>query len=123
MSWVGHRLTPRIISDEQYLYQETDQITEIFFCMHGKVAFILPRYNNAGYYWAIRGDIFGLEDAIYNNHKAEVEITVEHMTQKRFYRERRFSTMSINMVEAMTLNVSELMKVALEFPGTIEWLY
>lgn len=31
--------------------------------------------------------------------------------------------MSMNMVEALTLNVNELMKVAVEFPGTLEQLY
>ena len=105
------------------MFQETDQISEIFFCLHGKIAYVLPRYNNAAYYWAIRGDIFGLEDAIYNNHKAQADITVKLISQKRFYGLRRFSTMSMNMVEALTLNVNELMKVAVEFPGTLEQLY
>lgn len=91
--------------------------------MHGRIAYVLPRYNNASYFSAIRGDIFGFEDAIYNNHKAEAEITVKLMTMKRFYGERRLSTMSVNMVEALTLNVHDMMKVALDFPRTVEWLY
>ena len=84
---------------------------------------MLPRYNNLSYYWAIRGDIFGFEDAIYNNHKAETGITVKLMSMKRFYGERRFSLMSLNMVEALTLNVNDVMKLAQEFPRTVECLY
>ena len=89
-----------------------EQITEIFFCLHGKVAYVIPRHNNLSYYWAIRGDIFGFEDAIYNNHQAEAEITVKLMAMKRFYGERRFTAMSMNMVEALTLNVNDMMKLA-----------
>ena len=65
LSWVGHKLTPRIIMAEQYLYQETDPILEMFFCLHGKAAYVLPRWNNQRYFDIIKGDIFGLEDAIY----------------------------------------------------------
>ena len=39
---------------------------EIFFCLSGKIAYVLPRFNNAQYYYVVKGDIFGLEDVIYN---------------------------------------------------------
>lgn len=67
LSWVGHRLTPRIIQEEQYLYQETEPIQEVFFLLHGNVAYVLPRYNNATYNNAQEGDIVGFEDVIYND--------------------------------------------------------
>ena len=45
------------------------------------------------------------------------------MTRRKFYGERRFTTMSMNMVEALTLNISDLIKVAQEFPRTCEFIY
>lgn len=45
------------------------------------------------------------------------------MGKRKFYGERKFSTMSINMVEALTLNVTELMKISNEFPRTCEFIY
>ena len=88
---------------------------------------MLPRYNNAKYYISVRGDIFGLEDAIYTKQLLHDELDIYKilvmMGKRKFYGERRFSTMSINMVEALTLNVTELMKISNEFPRTCEFIY
>ena len=105
LSWVGHRLTPRIVSEDQYIYQETDSITEIFFQLHGKIAYVLPRYDNAPYFFAVKGDIFGFEDVIYNFQLSGQENDLKVMAKRKFYGDRRFSTMSVNMCEALTLDI------------------
>ena len=116
-------MTPRIIEDEQYLYQETESIQEIFFCIHGKFAYVLSRYNNAQYFFNYKGDIFGLEDAIYNVQLSGGQIDLKQMAKKKFYGDRRFTVMSLNMCETLTLNVVELQKITSEFPRTIEFFY
>ena len=126
LSWVGHKLTPRIIMAEQYLYQETDPMLEMFFCLHGKAAYVLPRWNNSKYFDIIKGDIFGLEDAIYTlSTEAQSAFDVRMMTKKQFYGDRRFAVMVAQetMFETLSLKVTDLQKIALEFPRTIEYLY
>lgn len=49
LSWIGHRLVPRMINEKAFLYQETEELSGMFFIKDGCVAFILPRYENAIY--------------------------------------------------------------------------
>ena len=43
------------------------------------------------------------------------------MIKRRF--DRKFTVMSLNMCEALTLNVGDVAKIASEFPSTIEVFY
>ena len=45
------------------------------------------------------------------------------MAKRKFYGDRRFTVMSLNMCETLTLNVGELQKITSEFPRTIEFFY
>lgn len=51
------------------------------------------------------------------------EIDLKVMAKRKFYGDRRFTTMSLNMCEALTLNVGDLQKITSEFPRTIEFFY
>jgi CRP-like cAMP-binding protein len=66
LSWVGHRLFPRLIAEKQYLYQETEEITGIYFIKHGSLAFVFPNFDNAVYSRVQKGDFIGFEDYIYH---------------------------------------------------------
>lgn len=67
LSWVGHRLLPRLSQRGHYIYQNQEEITGIFFVKRGRVAFtigklmehspILKEYGE--------GDILGFEDFAY----------------------------------------------------------
>ena len=35
LSWVGHRLLPRMIHEKQYLYQETEELNGFYFIKEG----------------------------------------------------------------------------------------
>lgn len=65
LSWVGHRLIPRIMEDEVFLYQDFDPIDGIYFLKAGTVAFIAPRLNNKVFFEVNCGEIVGLEDIVY----------------------------------------------------------
>lgn len=43
LSWVGHRLLPRLCQRSQYIYQTSEEITGIFFIKYGKVAFVISQ--------------------------------------------------------------------------------
>ena len=69
---------------------------------------MLPRYKNAHYFFNVKGDIFGLEDVIYNVQLSGGQIDLKEMAKRKFYGDRRFTVMSLNMCETLTLNVVEL---------------
>jgi hypothetical protein len=52
---------------------------------------VLPRFNDAQYFFAVKGDIFGLEDAIYNMQLSGEQIDLSLMAKRKFYGDRRFS--------------------------------
>ena len=91
--------------------------------MHGKTAYVLSRYNNAKYFFHGTGDIFGLEDVIYNVQLSGGQIDLKQMAKRKFYGDRRFTVMTLNMIETLTRNVGELQKITSEFPRTIEFFY
>jgi len=51
------------------------------------------------------------------------QIDLNLMAKRKFYGDRRFSVMSIKMVETLTLSVGDLQKITSEFPRTIEFFY
>ena len=71
----------------------------------------------------MKGDIFGLEDVIYNVQLSNEQFDLKMMANRKFYGDRRFTVMSMNLCEALTLNVADLQKITSEFPRTIEFFY
>lgn len=65
ISWVGHRLVPRMRTAKDFLYQEMDQINGVFLVKEGLVAFVLDNHQNAIYWRAKPGSIVGFEDVVY----------------------------------------------------------
>lgn len=62
MSWIGHRLVPRLLSHSQYVYEEKDELNSIYFVSAGELAFCLANKGNAVFYKVKIGYMLGLED-------------------------------------------------------------
>lgn len=45
MSWIGHRLIPRLLSMNQFVYEEKEDIQSIYFISAGELVFCLPKKN------------------------------------------------------------------------------
>ena len=65
LSWVGHRLLPRMIHEKQYLYEETEELNGFYFIQEGNLAFVLANFDNAIYKKIIPGKMIGFEDYSY----------------------------------------------------------
>jgi CRP-like cAMP-binding protein len=59
LGWVMPLLTQEYVPAEQYLYYETDIITDIYFMTHGVAGFVLPFRKNIVYIELNKGDCFG----------------------------------------------------------------
>ena len=55
-----------MIPKTAYLYQETMEMSSIFFIKEGELAFVLPSLNNAIYLMVKKGEIIGFEDYVYH---------------------------------------------------------
>lgn len=49
LSWVGARLKPLCVNENQYFYQENDPINGFYFMTKGCATFMVPWHNNAMY--------------------------------------------------------------------------
>ena len=55
-------LRPQVIEEETYIYQEEDDINNIYFLLKGRSCFVLPSYQNVEYIVIAPGDQFGIID-------------------------------------------------------------
>lgn len=118
LSWVGHRLLPRLVCSRQYLYQETDEMQGFYFIKEGEVAFVLASFDNAIYQRRKEGSMLGFEDYIYHFHQAGLSVESLHIIEankSQFL--RKFTVITTNKVEALELPTAEVMKMGAEFPS------
>lgn len=78
---------------EQYIYYETDQITEIYFLTKGNAGFVLPFKRNIVYIEIEKGDQFGEIDFVVASgpHNFSVEEMVEKINIMNFNMVRQFT--------------------------------
>ena len=100
-TWVSSRLLPRFSNKNEYLYEETDEITGFYFIKTGDIAFVLPQENNAIYWRASAGDQIGFEDYVYKMQ----EDMGDHLDLSG-HAYRKFTVISLTKVHALELPTS-----------------
>ena len=78
---------------DQYIYYETDQITEIYFQTKGFTGFVLPFKSNIVYIYIPDGEFFGEIDFIVpaGEHGIKVEEMIDQINKKNFNLVRQFT--------------------------------
>ena len=64
LAWICPLLTQTFFPMDQYVYYETDIITEIYFVQSGFAGFVLPFKYNIVYIEVLKGDFFGEIDFV-----------------------------------------------------------
>ena len=64
ISWICPLLKPYSFVQKQYVYQEGDDVSSIYFLIKGMASFVLPAYENTSYVNINRGNHFGIMDII-----------------------------------------------------------
>jgi len=49
ISWLCPLLQPQLFTDKQYIFQEGDDVTNLYFMITGNAAFVLPSFDNTKY--------------------------------------------------------------------------
>lgn len=125
LSWVGHRLVPRLTNTKQYLYQETDEMQGFFFIKEGKLAFVLACQENAIFDKVEKEQMVGFEDYVYilKANGMDYEQDLVTLEQNRLMFTRKFTVITLEKVEALELPIDEVIKIQQEFPAVANKLY
>ena len=57
-------LKPSPFDENQYIFFEGDDVTEVYFLIKGRAGFVLPKYKNAMYIEILMGSHFGVIDIL-----------------------------------------------------------
>jgi CRP-like cAMP-binding protein len=112
IAWIGVVIRPLNIQEQEYICKEGEEIIEIYFLVKGKAGYVLPRYDNRPYFWIEKGSHFGHID-LFGTRKITDSLLMKK--KKKIYA-RRFTLQALSNIEILTLSVTELEKMRLEFP-------
>ena len=94
-------LRPGKLKEDNYLHQEGEQVTEIYFIYNGIIGYVLKKEDNMVYASASKGDYIGLVDLIPDIH----EIKFKKLSKPK----RKFTVMCLtDWCEYLTLHISNL---------------
>ncbi len=65
IAWIGPLLKPQNTQELEYIFQEGEEIKEIYFLIEGVAGYVLPRFENTVYIKIEAGDHFGHVDLVY----------------------------------------------------------
>jgi CRP-like cAMP-binding protein len=74
LAWLCPLLGQEYIPMDQYLYYETDLISEVYFIQKGQAGFVLPLATNIVYINIMQGDHFGEIDFVFTAAESGLEI-------------------------------------------------
>jgi len=122
LSWISHRLVPRLTPAFQYLYEEFEELNSIYFIKTEGFCYVLPFHNNAVYKVVDKGSVIGFEDYpyIFTERGIKYEELESHTSQKLH---RNFSVMSQKKALSLELPISNLFEMQREFPQVVERFY
>lgn len=124
MSWIGHRLVPRLIPAMQHLYEENEEMHSIYFISTGEFAYVLPIHDNAVYFSVLKGTVIGFEDyPYYLSEQNKSFDKLDDLAENRSSVQRKFSVMSAKKAQALELSITDLIDMQKEFPLLVKKLY
>jgi len=114
ISWMCPLLQPQMTNEQQYIFMEGDDVTNIYFLVDGQCGYSLPKYDNLVYIKIIEGDFFGVIDIIHSIHKHE-ETDIDSWINHKDILRRSFSAISITNSELLTLSIQNFNRMRTEF--------
>jgi len=113
--WVGTAIRPMNIQEQEYIFKEGEKIIEMYFIVQGEVGYVLPRYSNKVYIKIEKGEKFGHVDLM-GVRKAHEGLEVLNTKKDNNKSLRKFTVQATLNCDLLTLGVSDLDKMRLEFP-------
>lgn len=118
-------LGQEFIPIDQYIYYETDLISEIYFVQKGMVGFVLPLVTNIVYINIMRGDHFGEIDFVFPAAEAEIEIhdMITSAKEKQFNLVRYFTAQALQDTFLLKLDMPNLSRLHKQFNSQFSKLF
>lgn len=114
ISWLCPLLKPFPFAQNQFIFLEGDDISQIYFLIQGKCSFVLPSFDNTAYIRIGVGDHFGIIDIVGSSAIKNFEID-KFMENKNFL-QRQFTVIANNdNVDTLTLSLQDLHRLKQEF--------
>lgn len=72
ITWICPQMKPQIQGENQFIYNEGDEIQCVYFLVSGRAGFVLPQYENVKYIDIKDGDKFGIIDIYASTEKMNI---------------------------------------------------
>lgn len=99
-------LKPICVQQDEYVYQEGDEVNCIYFLKEGVVGFVLPRHHNTKYCDYPEGSHFGVLDIISSCYSNNIDVDDWQNNLDKMKRE--FTVMSQKISEILSLSIKDL---------------
>ena len=73
LAWICPLFKINVITDNQYVFFEGDEISTIYFLKNGSCSYVLPKHSNMRYVNISVGHCFGVADILYSILKSKIE--------------------------------------------------
>lgn len=120
ISWICPLLKPGPFPQNTYIYFEGDDVTNVFFIIKGKAAFVLPKYKNTPYIEINVGSHFGIIDILGSIVQNQLQNDLDKWIEHKDILQRQFSVMAMQNTEALQLVISDLNRMKQEFAEVYE---
>ena len=104
ISWICPLLKPLSFVQKQYVFQEGDDISSIYFVINGMASFVLPSYENTSYVNINKGNHFGIMD-ILGSIVTNNDLYLESWFERKEIIHRQFTIMAFKDIECLTLSI------------------
>lgn len=122
IAWICPLMRPMLNLENQYIFFEGDDVSQIYFFMSGEAGYVLPKHNNIKYIEFQQGNHFGVTDIVGSVLSSKDQDLEKWMNYKESLR-RQFTSMSQTRCELLTLSVDELARMQHEFQEPYENLF
>lgn len=121
IAYICPLLKPGPYPENQYVFFEGDDVSNIYFLIKGKCGFVLPKFKNTTYIEISIGNHFGIIDIVGSILKTKFEL--DTWFSHKDILQRQFTVMSLKESEALILSISDLFRMKQEFLEAYEKMF
>ena len=103
IAWICPLLKPLPFPENQYIYFEGDDITNIYFLIKGKAGFVLPKYKNTTFIEISVGTQFGIIDIV--GSILSKNVALDNWIAHKDKLKRQFTVMALKDTELLCLSI------------------
>jgi hypothetical protein len=104
IAWICPLLKSYVITEDEYIYFEGDDVGGMYFLKEGSCGFVLPKHNNVKYINVDIGSYFGIMDIVCSVLQNDA-FNLDDWISKKDKMKRQFTIMSETQSDIMMLSI------------------